>query len=339
MKHPFQINLHEDAIEDAPSLTTGLDDTEPAAAPLAGKPKIEKGKPFPATKKSKAPSFAESVVTESEHEVSAAILGLKPLTRGKNQKFSFPSQVNYGGRSWTKQESGGEHWNGKTLEGIKYTDQYGNILKVTQLDEDRSEWKPVNVSGQRINKGEKVQVDTMSGWTTYEVIRINKGFIDLATDYDKKVGAFSSYAAKEFWRRMGTGSIRRVVAEMKKGVTYHVCPECDRSFPSTALIDGKLPPHTFLGKPCPGSGAAPLNESDSFKPLNKTDALYADVKESADDEIRVGKVVATYDSMYLAKQAVNRINSNVKGYTVKAAEDQRSVSWSRWTASSSRTRK
>jgi hypothetical protein len=244
--------VKEDAIEDAPSMTTG--NAEDEQEPAAPAPKVQKGKPFPSNlqKESTLQRFAEvftvdrkqahtcmdcgktikpgesyevtganqircekdanshnrkalskaaksakkssitggknnagyfgddpddiNKINESEHEIAASILGLKPLTRGKNQKFSYPSELSYGGRSWTKQPSGAEHWNGKTLEAIKYTDQYGNVLRVTQLDED------------------------------------------------------------------------------------------------------------------------------------------------TDDAIRVGKVVATYDSLYLAKQAVNRINSNVKGYTVKAEE-------------------
>jgi hypothetical protein len=49
---------------------------------------------------------------------------------------------------------------------------------------------------------------------------------------------------------------KRRLKENAKGVTYHMCDECERSFSSTQLVDGKFPQHTFLGKPCPGSGTS-----------------------------------------------------------------------------------
>lgn len=70
---------------------------------------------------------------ESEHEVTAAKLGFKPI-KGKNQSYAYPTQLSYGGRSWTKQTSGGEHWTDNKLSGIKYSDTYGNILKVMNED-------------------------------------------------------------------------------------------------------------------------------------------------------------------------------------------------------------
>lgn len=123
--------LHEDAIEDAPSLTTGNseDEQEPTA------PKVQQGKPFPPTKRPEAvKSFKEAVLTETEHEVHANILGLKPNT-GKHRKFAYPKNISYGGRSWTQETAGGERWKGSTMDGVKYRDQYGNILTVTQTDE------------------------------------------------------------------------------------------------------------------------------------------------------------------------------------------------------------
>jgi hypothetical protein len=71
----------------------------------------------------------KAVVTESEHEVDAHVLGLKPI-KGKNRRYAYPASLEYGGRSWTSLDSGAEQWNGKTLEGMKYRDQYGNILTV-----------------------------------------------------------------------------------------------------------------------------------------------------------------------------------------------------------------
>jgi hypothetical protein len=41
---------------------------------------------------------------------------------------------------------------------------------------------------------------------------------------------------------------------LDEGTKYHTCTECEANFPSTSLVDGKLPAHKFLGKPCPGSG-------------------------------------------------------------------------------------
>ncbi len=37
-----------------------------------------------------------------------------------------------------------------------------------------------------------------------------------------------------------------------EGVTYEMCPDCEKSFSSTQLVNGKLPPHRFNGKPCAG---------------------------------------------------------------------------------------
>jgi hypothetical protein len=80
-----------------------------------------------------------NLMGESTTEVSAGDLGFKPI-KGKNQNFAYPESLSYGGRSWTKQTSGGEHWEAKDkLAAIKYADRYGNILKVTNsLAEDFS---------------------------------------------------------------------------------------------------------------------------------------------------------------------------------------------------------
>lgn len=84
--------------------------------------------------------FERANIVESTTEVHAGKLGFRPLMKkkGRNQHFEFPKSISYGGRSWTKNESGGEHWDGaRTLGGIKYADRYGNILHVSNaLDED-----------------------------------------------------------------------------------------------------------------------------------------------------------------------------------------------------------
>lgn len=36
---------------------------------------------------------------------------------------------------------------------------------------------------------------------------------------------------------------------------YFTCPECEANFAASSLIGGDLPPHKFLGKPCPGAGS------------------------------------------------------------------------------------
>lgn len=116
----------EDAIEDAPSLTTGLDDKDDAAPAPPAAP-IKKGKPFPETK---SECTLKRFVAESEHEVDASVLGLKPI-KHKNRRYDYPAQLSFGGRSWTALEDGAEQWSdGKTLDGMKYRDQYGNILNV-----------------------------------------------------------------------------------------------------------------------------------------------------------------------------------------------------------------
>lgn len=33
---------------------------------------------------------------------------------------------------------------------------------------------------------------------------------------------------------------------------FVMCPECEAGFKETDLRDGKLPPHRWLGQPCPG---------------------------------------------------------------------------------------
>ncbi len=71
----------------------------------------------------------KSLLRESTTDVSASDIGFKPI-KGKNQNFAYPTKLSYGGRSWTKQASGGEHWEEKKLGAIKYADRYGNILKV-----------------------------------------------------------------------------------------------------------------------------------------------------------------------------------------------------------------
>ena len=85
----------------------------------------------PWMRESYRPSFGGfgEFLRESEHEVTASALGFKPHD-GKNQQFQFPESLSYGGRSWRKMASGGEHWTGKNLTGVKYSDAYGNILKV-----------------------------------------------------------------------------------------------------------------------------------------------------------------------------------------------------------------
>lgn len=78
--------------------------------------------------------FERANMMESTTEVEAGKLGFRPLMKkkGRNQHFEFPKNISYGGRSWTKNESGGEHWDGaRTLGGIKYADRYGNILHVS----------------------------------------------------------------------------------------------------------------------------------------------------------------------------------------------------------------
>ncbi len=41
----------------------------------------------------------------------------------------------------------------------------------------------------------------------------------------------------------------------KKATKYHECPDCEASFIPRQLVDGKIPPHTFCGRPC-GAAAA-----------------------------------------------------------------------------------
>jgi hypothetical protein len=68
-------------------------------------------------------------LTESEHNVNASVVGLKPI-KGKNQNFTYPDGLSYGGRSWTKEVSGAERWKDDKLDGMNYKDNYGNILRV-----------------------------------------------------------------------------------------------------------------------------------------------------------------------------------------------------------------
>jgi hypothetical protein len=68
-------------------------------------------------------------LTESEHNVNASVVGLKPI-KGKNQNFTYPDGLSYGGRSWTKEVSGAERWKNDKLDGMNYKDNYGNILRV-----------------------------------------------------------------------------------------------------------------------------------------------------------------------------------------------------------------
>lgn len=56
---------------------------------------------------------------------------------------------------------------------------------------------------------------------------------------------------------------REFVTEEK----YHTCSECEANFGDKSLKDGKLPPHKFNDKPCPGAGT--LGESVDYSTLEK----------------------------------------------------------------------
>lgn len=55
----------------------------------------------------------------------------------------------------------------------------------------------------------------------------------------------------------------QVVAYVSEGMTYHQCPDCEKSFTDKQLVNGKLPAHTFNGKSCSGQLQEAINRPNT----------------------------------------------------------------------------
>lgn len=163
---------------------------------------------------------AGTFLRESEHEVHAADLGFKPIN-GRNQKFAFPESLSYGGRSWKKQSSGGERWDGKKLHAVMYNDTYGNLLKVVNENIVWSGDKPKKKATHedatapapaKITKGTRVMIklelDTkLKPWTVERIASDGVHFVVSAKDHAEVPQAYQREGQTVFIRK---GSLSRM---------------------------------------------------------------------------------------------------------------------------------
>ena len=94
-------------------------------------------------------------------------------------------------------------------------------------------------------------------------------------------------------RNVQTDASGKTIVYFDEGVKYHTCPECEANFPETSLKDGKLPPHKFNGKSCPGTVSESAVEPFPYKVVSmwsgKVITAWATEKEAkaaADDYFR-----------------------------------------------------
>lgn len=89
---------------------------------------------------------------------------------------------------------------------------------------------------------------------------------------------------------------KRFFESVSEGTKYTTCPECDANFPSHQLQNGKLPPHKFNGKPCPGSGT--LGESVEVDDEDQQDeALFTLKRKDLKDKKSIDALLAAGHSL------------------------------------------
>jgi hypothetical protein len=179
-------------------------------------------------------TLAREKLNESETEVNAVDLGFKPI-KGKNQKYAYPENLSYAGRSWTKQTSGGEHWDKKDLTAIKYEDRYGNILKV--MNEAFTDEEQRNLEVLILKALPKSRTNPLSAQQIAERISRDMGWLG-AGEFEK-LALNVSYQLPSMVER---GLIKRADTGRAGGSRYlreevtsytHECVECHNQYAPT----------------------------------------------------------------------------------------------------------
>lgn len=92
-----------------------------------------------------------------------------------------------------------------------------------------------------------------------------------------------------------------------KDAKYHTCPECDATFSTSQLVDGKLPPHTFLRKPCPGSGGTADAKARDMQQAYHGYLIKTGLRPDEYYISKDGQHIGTASTLQAAKQIIDQI--------------------------------